>query len=173
MFTAFALPFLIFLARTTDVAMGTIRVIALYRGKKFLAFGLGFFEILIWIFAAGTVLQNLTQPFNIIAYALGFATGNYVGVVLEEKLVASKLLIRIFAVAETAALENLIQDKGYGVTRVEGKGREGPVHILYTIIHRKDYLKITKLIHDFHPNAFYTVEDMKAAKKGIFPRKRD
>lgn len=172
MFTTFALPFLIFLARTTDVAMGTIRTISLYRGKKFLAFCLGFFEILIWIFAVSSVLQNLSEPINIIAYALGFATGNYVGVFLEERLIMGKLLIRIFTAQEPRELMGYIRSKGYGLTQVEGKGAEGPVHILYLIIHRNDYPEMARKIQEFNPKAFYTTEDVRVAEKGVFPRLR-
>lgn len=171
-FTLFLLPTLIFLARMTDVSIGTIRVIQVYRGKKFVAFWLGFVEILIWVLAINFVLKNLDHFVNVIAYAAGFGMGNYVGILLEERLIISKLLIRIFATTETMALEEYIHRKGYSVTRVAAEGKEGPLQILYAIINREDYPSISQKIHQLHPKAFYTVEDIKAAKKGVFPTPR-
>lgn len=166
------LPFLIFLARMTDVTMGTIRTISIYRGKKLLAFCLGFFEILIWVFAAGFVLKNLSHFMNVVAYALGFATGNFVGILLEERLVLGMLLIRIFSRREETELIQYLRSQHYAVTTVPARGTEGPVQILYVIIHRNDYNAIAKQIHELNPKAFYTVEDIKMAKEGVFPRPR-
>src|SRR3989338_538548 len=96
-------PFLIFLARTTDMTIGTIRSILVYRGHKALAFTLGFIETIIWITAAGYVFQNLQNPMNAIGFAAGFAFGNVVGIFVEEKLAVGLVLVRIFAMDEKVA----------------------------------------------------------------------
>lgn len=171
-FTWVILPLLIFLARTTDVALGTVRVIAIYRGKKWIALCLGFFEILIWLTAISVVLKHLSTWVNAVAYAGGFAFGNFVGMALEERLLSGKLLIRIFTAQETTPLVSYIQSKGYGITITDAKGREGPLHILYLIILREDYLEISSKIQALHPKAFYTVEDIRTAKEGVFPKAR-
>ncbi|MBI4124509.1 MAG: DUF2179 domain-containing protein [Deltaproteobacteria bacterium] len=169
LFVLFLLPLLIFLARVADVSIGTIRVIQVYRGKRLLSFWLGFVEVLIWISAITFVLKNLDHVINIVAYAAGFGMGNYVGILLEEKLIISQLLIRIFATTDTTALEGYIHAQGYSVTRVAAKGKEGPLQILYVIINREDCPAIAGKIHELHPKAFYTVEDIRTAKAGVFP----
>ena len=73
------LPLLIFLARVADVSIGTIRLIFISRGLKYLAPVVGFFEILIWLLAIGQIMKNLSNPACYIAYAGGFAMGNFVG----------------------------------------------------------------------------------------------
>jgi len=50
-FSWIVLPILIFLARICDVTIGTVRVIFVTRGYKYLAACAGFFEVLIWIVA--------------------------------------------------------------------------------------------------------------------------
>jgi uncharacterized protein YebE (UPF0316 family) len=80
------LPFLIFLARICDVSTGTVRIIFVSKGKRNIAPFLGFFEVLIWIVAISKIMQNLDNYVNYIAYAAGFATGNFVGMLIEERL---------------------------------------------------------------------------------------
>lgn len=172
LFTLLLLPMLIFMARTADVSIGTIRAIQVYRGKRLLSFGLGFVEIMIWITAISFVLRNLDHIINIIAYAAGFGMGNYVGIILEERLILAKLLVRIFATTATAPLEDYIRSSGYSLTRVAAEGKEGPLKILYAIINREDYPALARKIHELHPKAFYTVEDIRAAKEGVFPTPR-
>ncbi|GAE87820.1 hypothetical protein JCM21531_1220 [Acetivibrio straminisolvens JCM 21531] len=77
---------LIFFSRIIDVTIGTIRIIFVSRGKKYLAPVLGFFEVLVWIVAISQVMQNLNNFACYFAYAAGFATGTFVGIIIEEKL---------------------------------------------------------------------------------------
>lgn len=172
MFSLVVLPLLIFLARTADVSLGTIRIISVYRGKKLLVFCLGFVEILIWVAAISTVLKHLDHIVNVIAYAAGFGMGNFVGIILEENLMLRQLLIRLFAVSDPTDFKKIFKSKGYSVTMMEATGQEGPVHILYAIINREDYQAIAEKIHAINPKTFYTVEDIRTAKEGVFPKSR-
>ena len=81
------LPLLIFFARICDVSMETIRVIYISRGIKYLAPIIAFFEIVIWLLAMEVVMKDLSNIANFLAFAFGFATGTYVGLVIEEESV--------------------------------------------------------------------------------------
>ena len=94
-FSLIILPILIFLARIVDVTFGTIRIIFVSRGMKWLAPIFGFFEIMIWLFAIGQVFSNLTNITYYVAYAGGFACGNFVGIWIEEKMAIGTLIVRI------------------------------------------------------------------------------
>src|SRR5262249_12793016 len=78
------LPFLVFLSETCVVTLSTIRTIFVARGKRALAALLGFFEVSIWLFAIGQVMQNLNSPDCFLAFATGFSLGNFLGVSLER-----------------------------------------------------------------------------------------
>ena len=80
------LPLLIFFARICDVTLGTIRVIFISKGFKYIAPCIGFFEVIIWLLAIGQVMNNITNVASYIAYGAGFATGTFVGMAIEEKL---------------------------------------------------------------------------------------
>jgi len=166
------LPLLIFLARICDVSIGTMRIIFVSKGKKYIAPVLGFFEVLIWITAISKIMQNLDVYVNYIAYAAGFATGNYVGMIIEEKLAMGVQMIRVFIYQRGSELVQLLNNKGYGATSVEAHGARENVKLIYTIVNRNDLMKVLEIINEFNPKAFYTIEDIRSANEGIFPPKK-
>ncbi len=94
-FNYLILPLLIFLSRVVDVSLGTIRIIFVSKGFKFLSLVIGFFEVLIWLVAINQIWGNFTNIWLYLAYAAGFATGNYVGIWLDEKISLGNVMIRI------------------------------------------------------------------------------
>ncbi|MEE4243470.1 MAG: DUF2179 domain-containing protein [Desulfopila sp.] len=157
----FVLPALVFCARILDVSIGTLRIIVVSKGLKNFAAVLGFFESLIWLIAVAQVMQNLTSWQTYVAFALGFAAGNYVGVVLEERIALGNLLIRIITLREADELVKVLWREGYGVTSVDATGESGPVKVIFSITRRKNLAKIIGIIKKYNPNAFYTIEDMR------------
>jgi len=169
LFTWVILPALIFTARIFDVTLGTIRIVFVSRGKKVLAAIFGFFEVLIWLLAIGQILKNLTNVFCYLAYAGGFATGNFVGLYLEEKLALGTLVIRLITGEDASSLTEILREQGYGVTSVDAQGATGKVNLVFMIIKRTQFRKVVKIIRSFHPRAFYSVEDVRHVSKGVFP----
>ena len=169
-YTWIGLPIIIFLARVFDVSLGTLRIIFLSRGKQKLAPILGFFEVLIWITIIGQLVQHIHSVPAYFGYAAGFAAGNYIGLWLEEKLALGTFIIRAIIAQENNLLEHDIRNAGFGVTRVNGEGATGAVKIIYTIVRRVDVGRIMAIIHKHNPNAFVSVEEVRSAEHGIFPK---
>jgi uncharacterized protein YebE (UPF0316 family) len=172
LFSYFFMPLLIFMARICDVSIGTMRIIFVSKGKRNIAPILGFFEVLIWITAISKIMQNLDNYVNYIAYAAGFATGNFIGMIIEEKLAMGILMIRVFANEKGSELVQTLNISGYGATVVEGYGARERVHLIYTIVQRNELSKVLEIITLFNPKAFYTIEDIKAVNEGIFGLKK-
>ncbi len=170
-FTWVILPLLIFVARISDQSIGTLRLIFLSKGQKRLAPFLGFFEVIIWLIAVGQIMKHLDNVLCYIAYGGGFAMGNYIGMVLEEKLSIGNVLVRIIPKKDTRELITYLRENNYGVTSVEAEGAKGKVNIVFSIIKRKDVEHVVSIINRFNPNAFYTIEDVKAINEGIFKTK--
>ena len=126
-YTYLVLPLLIFFARITDVTLDTIRIIFISKGKKLLAPLLGFVEIFIWLMAITRIFENLDNWTCYLAYAAGFATGNYVGIVLEEKIALGVELIRIITRRDPGNLINSLRDRGFGITYINAQGSQGEV----------------------------------------------
>lgn len=172
LFSYVFLPLLIFLARICDVSIGTMRIIFVSKGKKYIAPVLGFFEVLIWITAISKIMQNLEHYINYIAYAAGFATGNFVGMIIEEKLAMGVQMIRVFTYQRGSELLQILNVNGFGATSVEAHGARENVQLIYAIVQRNDLVKVLDIINDFNPKAFYTIEDVRAVNEGIFPPKK-
>ena len=171
-YTWVILPALIFIARVLDVSLGTVRVIFVSKGLKYLAPVVGFFEIIIWLLAIGQIMANLTNPACYIAYAGGFATGNYVGIMIAEKLSLGIVLLRVVTQKDADELVQSLSSAEYGVTSIDGQGVHGNVKIIFTIIQRKEITKVIELVKRFNPKAFYTIEDIGFVEEGIFPLRK-
>lgn len=172
-YTWIVLPLLIFAARVLDVSLGTVRVIFISRGLKYLAPIVGFFEILIWLLAIGQIMQNLSNPACYIAYAGGFAMGNFVGICIAEKLSLGLVMIRVVTKMDAAPLVEFLKAENYGVTSVDGHGTSGEVKVIFTIVPRREVRSVVDLIKRFNPQAFYSIEEVGLAEKGIFPDRKN
>ncbi|HHW11852.1 MAG TPA: DUF2179 domain-containing protein [Firmicutes bacterium] len=159
---------LIFFARTTDVCLGTIRILFLTRGKRFHAALLGFFEVTINITALSQVVGNLDSPWKLLVYGLGFSFGNIVGGYLEEKLAVGYTFVELVPKNHTPELITALRDENFGVTVLEGEGRTGPRHILTIILRRKDLPRLRAVIDQIEPDVFYTELDARLIKGGYF-----
>jgi uncharacterized protein YebE (UPF0316 family) len=171
-YTWFVLPVLIFCARIIDVSMGTVRVIFVSRGFKYLAPVVGFFEILIWLLAIGQIMKNLSNPVCYIAYAGGFAMGNFVGIHIAEKLSLGVVMIRVITKDDAAPLVNFLKAENYGVTSIDGHGTSGQVKVVFTIVQRREVRSVVEIIKKFNPQAFYSIEEVGLVEKGIFPTRK-
>ncbi|MBE9468048.1 MAG: DUF2179 domain-containing protein [Bacteroidetes bacterium] len=169
-FSYIILPLLIFLARICDVTIGTLRIILVSKGQKIIAPLLGFFEVLIWIIAISKIMENLDNVTCYIAYAAGFATGNYVGMLVEEKLAMGVMIIRVITQKSANDLIENLAVSGYGITNIDAQGTKGNVNVIYTIVQRKDLPEVVSIINRFNPKAFYTIEDVKFASLEIHKR---
>jgi uncharacterized protein YebE (UPF0316 family) len=163
------LPLLIFLARITDVTLGTVRFIFISRGYRKLAPLLGFVEVLVWVLAVREVMMNLHNILCLLAYGSGFAMGNYVGMWVEEKLSLGVVLVRVVMRSDPGPLKEFMRQNDYGFTMVEGEGIREKVKILFSVIKRKDLVLVLNAIAVHNPNAFYSVENVKSVSKGVFP----
>ena len=156
------LPFLIFLARIIDVTLDTLRIVFVSRGNKIVAPILGFFEILIWLMAITRIMENLDNFTTYIAYALGFAVGNYVGLWVEERLAIGIQLIRVITAKDASVLIDKLREKGFGATAVPAEGRDGLVHVIFLIARRQVIQQVITIVNEFNPRAFYSIEDVRS-----------
>jgi len=163
------LPLIIFFARICDVSLGTMRIVFVSKGKKNIAPILGFFELFIWIVVLNEVFKSADGFVCYLAYAGGYAAGNFIGLNIEERLAIGSQLIKVFSTKDVAPLQKCLNEAGFGVTVVEGDGSTGKVKILYTVINRKTFDHVEKILKEFDPLIFYVIEDVRLVKSGIFP----
>jgi uncharacterized protein YebE (UPF0316 family) len=155
------LPLLIFLARIVDVSLDTIRVILVAKGYRRIAPFIGFFQVLVWIITITRIMANLDNWVTYIGYAAGFATGTYIGMLLESKIALGYELIRIITRMTADNLIETLRKLNYPVTSVRAMGRDGEVDIIFVVLQRKRIAEVTEIIQKYNPNAFYTIEDVR------------
>ncbi|MDY6970250.1 MAG: DUF2179 domain-containing protein [Spirochaetota bacterium] len=161
----------IFFARILDVSIGTVRIILIARGYKYLAPILGFIEILIWLSAINKVFHNLNDIYSYLIYAGGFATGNYIGMLIEEKLAIGYQSLRIITSEKMSALSMTLCEEGFSFTSIKGFGMKGEANIIFTVVHKRDVESILKVVRTIEPEAFITIEDVRSCYNGfIFKR---
>lgn len=169
LFMYLIVPFLICLSRIIDVSLGTLRIILVSKGAKKLAPVLGFFEVLIWLIAIGQVMQNLTNVYNYFAYALGFALGNYIGIIIEHKIALGMVVLRVITRHEATDLVNFFKKSNHSITILEANDGYEPVSVIFTIIKRSNLPVIIHNIKKYNPGAFYSVEDVRFVSNATFP----
>lgn len=168
LFTWLILPLLIFLARIMDQSIGTMRLIFVSKGLKYLAPFLGFFEVIIWLLAVGQIMQHLDNWLCYIAYGAGFAMGNFIGITIEERLSLGTSIIRLILPNDAPELINMLKEQNFGLTIVDAEGSKGSVKVIFSIVRRKELRNFIETINTFTPGAFYTIEDVRAVNEGIF-----
>jgi len=165
------LPLLIFLSRICDVTLGTLRHVMMARGQKTIAPILGFFEVLIWIVVVSQVMKQINNFACYLSWAGGFAAGNYIGLLIEDRIALGLQIIRIITHQECTHLITKLQQANHGTTVVDAHGAKGPVKIILTVVKRKNIDLIITIIQEHHPDAFYSIEDIRDVNKGVFSKK--
>jgi uncharacterized protein YebE (UPF0316 family) len=162
------LPLAIFVARTFDMSLSTLRIVFIAQGRRRLAPLVGFFESLIWLVVVGQAIKHLDNPLCVLAYAGGFAFGNLAGLTIESRLAMGRRLVRIILPGEDHELVDALRADGQGVTVLPGHGVAGPVQLLFTIVRRRDVEKVLATVDRVHPSAFVSIEDIRQAHQGTY-----
>ncbi len=162
------LPFLIFLLRVGDMSLDTLRVLFVIRARKGFAWALGFAQSAIWVLAISNVLAHLDNPLNLLGYAAGFATGNVVGMWIEERLALGHVDVRVISSRRGAAVAEALRSAGFAVTEFSGRGKDGTVTILNCSVRRREVGRVEKHVAGVDPEAFVTVEEVRPLHRGFW-----
>ena len=114
---------MIFGLRITDMSLDTLRMLFVVRGRKGIAWVLGFFQSAVFVLAITKVLSDLSNPLTVLGYAAGFATGNVLGMLVEERLAIGHIQLQIVTRKHGAALAKALREGGYGVTEISARGK--------------------------------------------------
>jgi uncharacterized protein YebE (UPF0316 family) len=165
---AWLFALMIFALRVGDMSLDTLRVLFVVRGKKGVAWILGFFQSLLFVIAITSVLAHLDNPLNVIMYAAGFATGNVLGMIIEERLAVGHIQLTIISMNRGAAVCEALRNSGFGVTEIPGRGKNGTVSVILTSVFRKDVDRLETVILETDPEAFVTREDVRPMRRGFW-----
>jgi len=166
-FSFLILPLLIFMARIADVSINTIRIIYVLGGRRWTATLLGFFESFIWLMAIRQIFEHLDNWICYVAYPAGFATGIFVGTMIEERIAYGKVIVRIITSKDVQPLIIYLRDVQFRYTRVHAEGPNGQENLVFTVLERERLDELMSKLKEILPTAFYTVEKVnRAAESG-------
>jgi len=159
----------IMVAKIVEVSLATVRMVLITKGERKIGSFIAFFEVSIWIIVVSSVLDNITaDPFKIIAYALGFSIGNYLGSVIEERIGIGHSEMNIIVKEEDGAeLAKVLRDEGYAVTILSGQGKNHPRNILILYVPRTKLKSCVELVKSNQENAVITISDKKPVYGGF------
>jgi uncharacterized protein YebE (UPF0316 family) len=157
---------LIFALRVFGIAVSTLRVLAMMRGKKVAAFVAGFFEVLTYVIAIAEVVNNLDNVWNVLGYCLGFSVGTVAGMILDDRTASGFANVRIISRYKAQNIIEEIHKAGYGATVGWGHGRGGTVGMIVAVIQRKEADRVCQIAETVDPNAFITIEDTRSVRRG-------
>jgi len=163
-----SIALMIFCLRITDMSLDTLRLLFVVRGRKGISWTLGFFEAAVYIVAITRVLSNLNNPLTILGYAAGFATGNVVGMLIEERLAIGHINLQIVSSGRGVVLAQVLRDAGFAVTEVPARGKNGMVHLLSMSVLRKDVPRVEQVVHEVDAEAFVTSADVRPVRRGYW-----
>jgi uncharacterized protein YebE (UPF0316 family) len=161
----FLAALLIFCLRVIDVSIGTMRMLYTVQGRRYRSAGLALLESGIFIFALSRVMKDVDKPWNMLAYAMGFATGNFMGITIERLIASGTIIVRI--VAKNAVLIAGLREARFGVTMMAGEGMQGDVVLLFVVSPRRRQRELLKLIEQLDPEAFVTIDSVHHALGGF------
>lgn len=158
----------IFLLRVANMTLDTVRALVVMRGNKWTTWVLGFIQTLIYVYVLNTVIQDLDNVPNLLAYAGGFATGNVVGMWVEERIAVGFVHLRVISPLRGAAVAAGLREQGYAVTEFSGRGRDGTVTALDLSVQRKQAKKVRAIVEKLDENAFITSENLQPVRRGYW-----
>lgn len=160
---------LIFGLRLADMALDTLRLLFVVRGKKKIVWVLGFFQSILFVIAITSVLDGILEnPLKILGYGAGFATGNVLGIKIEEKLAVGHLHVKVVSPKRGLAVAAALRDAGFAVTEVPARGLQGTVTMLLLDVMRRDLAKVETSVLETDHEAFVTVEDVRPLRRGFW-----
>jgi len=159
---------LIFSMRVLNNTLDTLRVLMVMRGKKTLSWILGFVVSMIYVILFTSVLSNLENPLYIVAYSAGFATGNVIGMWIEERMALGYLRVEVVSPGHGVELAMTLREEGFAVTEIAARGKDGMVSMLSLAVLRKRVDLVNEIVRKVDENAFITMAEMRTVRHGYW-----
>jgi uncharacterized protein YebE (UPF0316 family) len=158
----------IFISRVLNMALDTVRMLTVMRGMRSITWILGVLQTMLFVVALGSVMNDLSNPIKILAYSIGFATGNVIGMNIEKRLAFGFINMTIISSLRGQELAEKLRSQGHAVTEIPARGKDGSVEILECSVQRKFAPEVQKTVLESDPSAFITSRDIQKIWRGYW-----
>ncbi len=161
---------LIFSLRIIDVSLYTMRFMMVMRGRKALAWVFAICQALVYVTAVASVITDIGNWAKVVGYAAGFATGNVVGMLIEQRLAIGFSHLRIVSPGYGIEIAEELRNAGFGVTEISGQGKDGMVEMISCSVQRRKTNQALAIVDRIDQDAYVTVENIRSISKGFLPK---
>ncbi|MBD9115254.1 hypothetical protein EGP95_05670 [bacterium] len=152
------LCFKIFLSRILDVSLSSVRTMFVVKCNKIMASLIAFVEIFIWFYAAKEALvSNSTSLCIIVSYALGYATGTFIGTLINEKFISGIYSLKVSLKGVNEKMIKKLNSICLDVVSLKGEGK----NILFLEVDKKNYKELVNNIYIIDKSASIVINDAK------------
>jgi uncharacterized protein YebE (UPF0316 family) len=109
------------------------------------------------------IFEHMDNWVCYVAYPAGFASGIFVGMIIEERIAYGKMIVRIITSKQVTVLIDYLNRKRYRYTHVEAEGPNGHENLVFTVLERDALGDLLYQLKDILPTAYYTVEKVNRA----------
>ena len=145
---------LIFFVNLVYITLNTLRFLLTMKGYRNLAPLVSVVEITVYVIGLSLVLDRLTNYWNILAYALGYGVGVWVGIIIEDKLALGYMMVTVILPETDTQLPGILRENGFGVTQSAASGLEGQRLVLEILTPRKLERHLYAIVKEAEPKAF-------------------
>lgn len=138
----------------TYVSLFTLRVILVIKGYRMSASILSMAEVFVYLMGLTIVLDNLDDPFNILAYCIGWGMGVFLGSKIEAYLALGYIVFEVVVDSVEFQMPDKLRGKGYGVTAWVADGKDGKRLVMKVLAKRKNEQLLREAILLMAPKAF-------------------
>lgn len=152
------LCFKIFLSRILDVSLSSVRTMFVVKCNKIMASLIAFVEIFIWFYAAKEALvSNSTSLCIVVSYALGYATGTFIGTLINEKFISGIYSLKVSLKGVNEKMIKKLNSICLDVVSLKGEGK----NILFLEVDKKNYKELVNNIYIIDRSASIVINDAK------------
>ena len=152
------LCFKIFLSRILDVSLSSVRTMFVVKCNKIMASLIAFVEIFIWFYAAKEALvSNSTSLCIIVSYALGYATGTFIGTLINEKFISGIYSLKVSLKGVNEKMIKKLNSICLDVVSLNGEDK----NILFLEVDKKNYKELVNNIYIIDKSASIVINDAK------------
>lgn len=175
--TAMLVPLVLVAAlRAADVCLSVFKVTFTVSGRRAAAGAAAACEAAVWLVAADIVLADLSTA-RVAAYAIGVGGGTMLGMGIVRALRLGTVTVRAFVpVTERPHagddLAALFRANGAGATVFRGRGRDGEVDMVLSVVRRREAYQLSRLARRLDGRATIAIDNDPAPGSIVAARQR-
>lgn len=135
-------------AKIIEISVQSLKTVLMVKGQRVYASLLGFLEVMIWGLVISAVITTLGNDiWLLLFYCVGYASGLYLGSLLEEKLALGTVSLQIIAKPKhTEEICAYLTARGNGYTVFRGHGAKSDANLIIIVVQRKQSKKLFREI---------------------------